>query len=179
MTFLNYHHLYYFKHVVDEGSIVKASELLRIGQPSISMQIKMLEDQLQKKLFIRQNKKLIPTETGKIVYEYASKIFNLGDELLNTLHDQAESHIKIQIGVQSTVPKNLISKMTSYIYKHFDSEIAIYDSSFQETSYAILNHKLDIALLNSRPLVHNKSITLSKKYLNLKWYWPGRLNFPN
>lgn len=164
-TWLNYHHLYLFKCVVEEGSIVRASEKLRMGQPSISMQIKLLEEQLDRELFERRNKKLIPTEQGKIVYEYASRIFNLGDELITTLDDQTPTHIKIQIGVQGSVPKNLISKLTSYIYKHFDSEISVFDGSMDETMYGIINHKLDIALLNHRPIISNKSILYSKKVL--------------
>lgn len=165
MSWLNYHHLYYFKYVVEEGSIVRASEILRIGQPSISMQIKMLEDQLQTKLFERKNKKLIPTEAGKIVYEYASQIFNLGSEMLNTLNDKAESHIRIQIGVQSSVPKNLISKLTSYIYTQFDSEISVFDGPLDQMTLGVVNHSLDIALLNNRPMIHNRSILYSKKIL--------------
>ena len=166
MTSLNYHHLYYFKHVVEKGSIVRASEFLKIGQPSISMQIRSLEDQLQKKLLERRNRKLIPTEEGQIVYRYAAQIFNLGDELLTTLNDKAESHIKIQIGIQSSVPKNLISKLTSFIYKNFESEVSIFDGSLEENTLGVVNHRLDIALLNHRPLISNKSILYSKKILS-------------
>ncbi len=168
MAQLNYHHLYYFKVVVEQGSIVKASELLRVGQPSISMQIKSLEDQLDRKLFERQNKRLAPTEAGRIVYDYAAQIFNLGNELLTTLNDRADKHIKIQIGVQSSVPKNLISKLTSYIYKHFVSEVSVFDDSLEETTLGVINHRLDIALLNHRPLISNKSILFSKKILESK-----------
>lgn len=165
MTTLNYHHLYYFKHVVEKGSIVGAAEFLRVGQPSISMQIKTLEDQLQKKLLQRENRKLIPTEAGLIVYEYAAQIFNLGNELLTTLNDKTENHTKIQIGVQGSVPKNLISKMTSFIYKHFASEVSVFDGSLEENTLGVINHRLDVALLSHRPLINNKSILYSKRIL--------------
>jgi LysR family transcriptional regulator, transcriptional activator of nhaA len=177
MSWLNYHHLYYFKHVVDEGSIVKASEVLRVGQPSISMQIKLLEEQLQKKLFIRKNKRLVPTEEGKIVYDYAYQIFNLGKEMMTTLNDRGDDHIKIQIGVQGSVPKNLISKVTSYVYTHFDAEISVLDGSLEETTSGVINHRLDVALLNHRPLINNKAVLYSKKILESKVVLAGSPSF--
>ena len=42
MNWLNYHHLFYFKTIATEGSIARAAEKLRIGQPAISMQLRRL-----------------------------------------------------------------------------------------------------------------------------------------
>ena len=46
MEWLNYHHLLYFWTVAREGTIARASEELRLAQPTISGQIRVLEDQL-------------------------------------------------------------------------------------------------------------------------------------
>lgn len=158
---------------MDEGSIVKASAILRLGQPSISMQIKKLEDQLQKKLLYRKNKRLVPTEAGEIVYKYATSIFNLGSELLNTMNDRAINHTKIQIGIQGSVPKNLISKLTSFIYSNFDSEISFYDGPQEEIITKILNHKIDVALLNQRPVTTSKNLLYSKRILQSQVVFAG------
>jgi len=53
MEWLNYHHLLYFWVVAKEGSIVRASEVLRLAHPTISGQIHRLEDVLGEKLFAR------------------------------------------------------------------------------------------------------------------------------
>ncbi len=55
MDWLNYHHLLYFWTVAREGSIVRASEKLRLAQPTISGQIRKLEEALGVDLFERQN----------------------------------------------------------------------------------------------------------------------------
>lgn len=165
-NWLNYHHLYYFKHVADLGSIAKASEVLNVGQPAISMQIKSLEESLGRNLFERRNKKLLLNENGQIVYNYASQIFNLGAELLTTLDDRALNHVKIQIGIQSSVPKNLISKLTSYIYEHFNAVVSILNGTAEEVILGVINHKLDIAILNHRPVVQDRSIVFAKKILD-------------
>ena len=53
MEWLNYHHLYYFWVVAKHGSIARAVDELRLAQPTISGQIKLLEDTLGEKLFVR------------------------------------------------------------------------------------------------------------------------------
>jgi len=54
MEWLNYHHLLYFWMVAKRGSIAKACEELRLAQPTISGQLRALEESLGEKLFVRQ-----------------------------------------------------------------------------------------------------------------------------
>ena len=53
MEWLNYHHLLYFWVVAREGSVARASEQLRLAQPTVSGQIQALEQALGEKLFAR------------------------------------------------------------------------------------------------------------------------------
>ena len=71
MDWLNYHHLLYFHTVAREGSVTRASKLLRLAQPTLSGQIRKLEESLGEKLFARQGRGLTLTETGRIVFRYA------------------------------------------------------------------------------------------------------------
>lgn len=162
---LNYNHLLYFKTIVEQGSISLAAQYLRVGSPAVSMQLKLLEDRLEKKLFIRKNRQLLLTDTGRIVYEYAKEIFTLGDELLVTLNDQAYGDIKVQLGVQDSVPKNLISHLTSYIYDNFPSMISVFNGSLEEMTLGVASHKFDLAILNNPPLIQDKSLIMSKRIL--------------
>lgn len=52
MDFLNNHHLLYFWVVAKDGSIARASEVLRLAHPTISAQIHLLEDVPGEKLFV-------------------------------------------------------------------------------------------------------------------------------
>ena len=87
-SWLNYHHLYYFKVIATEGSIAKASKTLRLGQPTLSAQLKLLEDVIGQKLFERQNRRLILTDAGRVALDYANEIFRLGSELLDTINQR-------------------------------------------------------------------------------------------
>jgi LysR family transcriptional regulator, transcriptional activator of nhaA len=71
MEWLNYHHLLYFWMVARTGSITRASQELRLSQPTISAQLRSLEESLGEKLFTRQGRKLVLTEAGQVVWRYA------------------------------------------------------------------------------------------------------------
>ena len=106
MEWLNYHHLLYFWMVAREGSIARAGEQLRLAQPTISGQIRMLEQQLGEKLFQRSGRNLVLTDVGRLVYEYADQIFALGREMLDTLKDRPTGRpMRFQVGVTDEVSK--------------------------------------------------------------------------
>lgn len=106
MEWLNYHHLLYFYVVAREGTIAKACEVLRLTQPTISGQLKVLEDSLGEKLFERAGRTLRLTETGHVVYAYAQEIFGLGRELQDTLKGRPTGKpLRLRVGVSDVVPK--------------------------------------------------------------------------
>jgi LysR family transcriptional activator of nhaA len=106
MEWLNYHHLLYFWTVAREGTIARASVELRLAQPTISGQIRVLEDQLGEKLFQRSGRNLVLTDIGRVVYRYADDIFGLGRELMDTLKDRPTGRpVRFQVGVADEVTK--------------------------------------------------------------------------
>jgi LysR family transcriptional activator of nhaA len=106
MDWLNYHHLLYFWVVAREGSIAKASEELRLAQPTISGQIRALEESLGEKLFRRSGRGLVLTEFGRMVYAQANEIFSLGRELMETVKGRPTGRpLRLAVGVADVVPK--------------------------------------------------------------------------
>ena len=108
MEWLNYHHLLYYWMVVRTGSVAAASTELKLASPTISVQIRRLEEQLGEKLLRRVGRHVVPTEMGQVVYRYADEIFALGRELLDTARGRPTgrpSHIVI--GVHDVVPKSI------------------------------------------------------------------------
>ncbi|MGB7220295.1 MAG: transcriptional activator NhaR [Vicinamibacterales bacterium] len=109
MEWLNYHHLLYFWTVAREGSVAGASKHLGLAQPTISGQLKTLEDTLGEKLFVRSGRHLVMTEMGQTVYRYAEEIFSLGRELQDTLKGRTASRsLRLMVGIASFVPKLVV-----------------------------------------------------------------------
>ena len=112
MEWLNYHHLLYFWTVVRTGSIAAASEELRLAPPTISVQIRRLEEQLGEKLVRRSGRRLIPTEIGQAVFRYADEIFSLGRELLDMVRGRpTERPMKLIVGVVDVMPKSIAHRL--------------------------------------------------------------------
>jgi LysR family transcriptional regulator, transcriptional activator of nhaA len=106
MEWLNYHHLLYFYTVVREGSIARASQQLRLAQPTISGQLRVLENSLGEKLFTRVGRNLVPTEMGQTVYRYAEEIFSLGRELQETVKGRPTGRpLRFSVGIADVLPK--------------------------------------------------------------------------
>jgi LysR family transcriptional regulator, transcriptional activator of nhaA len=106
MSWLNYHHLYYFWNVVRAGGVNQAAKQLRVSPPAISAQLRELQNQLGEPLFTRQGRKLVLTEMGRTVLSYAEDIFALGRELLDTVRNRPTGRpIRVDIGVVDVLPK--------------------------------------------------------------------------
>jgi LysR family transcriptional activator of nhaA len=106
VEWLNYHHLLYFYTVAREGSVTKASEVLRLAQPTLSGQIRTLEAALGEDLFIREGRSLVLTETGQLVFRYAEEIFATGREMMDALRGRPTNRpAKLVVGISDAVPK--------------------------------------------------------------------------
>jgi LysR family transcriptional activator of nhaA len=68
VQWLNYHHLLYFWTAVQEGSVSRAATKLRLSQPTISAQVRMLEHALGQPLFVRKGRAQVLTDVGRVVY---------------------------------------------------------------------------------------------------------------
>lgn len=149
MQWLNYHHLYYFKIIANEGGIARASEKLRIGQPTLSSQLKQLEDSVGKALFERKNRKLILTEAGKAALNYANEIFNLGDEMIEVLQDRTSENLHhLQIGALDSVPKSVIHSLVVEAHKIAPCTVSILEGKGDELFRELHTHKLDLIVSN-------------------------------
>ena len=112
MEWLNYHHLLYFWMVAKEGSIVEASKQLHLAHPTISGQIHRLEEVLGEKLFVRKGRDLALTEVGQVAFRYASDIFSLGQEFLDTVKGRSTGQpIRLVVGVSDVLAKSIVHRI--------------------------------------------------------------------
>jgi len=152
MKWLNYHHLFYFRTIAKEGGIAKAAEKLRLGQPTLSTQLKQLEDVLGRPLFERKNRSLVLTEAGKIALEYAEEIFRAGDELLQVLEDGAlAGRIDVKIGALDSVPKRLLSNLVRAALKEKNATVSLLEGRGDELFRELFAHQLDLIVSNYPP----------------------------
>lgn len=115
--------LHYFLAIAREQSIVRAAESLHLSQPTLSTQIKGLEEELGKQLLIRGTKgsrKITLTEEGMILRKRAEEILNLVQKTEKeiTLSDQVIMG-DVYIGTGETEAVRLIAKAARNLYESY------------------------------------------------------------
>ena len=106
MEWLNFHHLRYFWTVARKGGVRKAADELHVSQPSISAQLRLLEDSLGEKLFKRSGRSLVLTEMGHLVLTYADEIFSAGRELMSAVKQRPGGRLlRLNVGMTDSISK--------------------------------------------------------------------------
>lgn len=125
--------LQYFLTIAREQSISGAAEFLHISQPTLSRQIRDMEEELGKQLFIRGNRKIELTEEGMLLRRRAEEIVNLTKktekEIMNTNLNVTGD---IYIGAGETAAIEYVAKAATLlkekhpsIHYHLSSDDAI------------------------------------------------------
>lgn len=149
---LNYHHLFYFRTIAMEGSVVKAAKRLRLGQPTLSTQLKIFEDHIGHKLFDREARTLKLTEAGQMVLDYANEIFKLGDEMVEAINDRlTSSRVDVTIGALDSVPKHVLMMIAAFAQKTAGCRVSFLEGRYEELLREAKSHRIDIIVANHGP----------------------------
>ena len=106
MEHLNYHHLRVFWTVAREGGVTRASEKLHVSQPTVTTQVRALEQALGQKLFTRSGRQLVLTDLGRSAYRYADEIVGLGQELVDRMKGGSPGReVRLTVGIADVLPK--------------------------------------------------------------------------
>ncbi len=149
---INYHHLYYFKTIAEEGSVSKAAVVLRLGQPTLSAQLKQFEENIGITLFDRKHRKLILNEQGQVALEYARTIFKEGLEMYAVLHGRfSPKKVSLHIGALDSVAKQIVFQMAKTAYKLSDCLISMTEGKSDELLRELVTHRIDLLITNVLP----------------------------
>ncbi len=138
--------LKYFLAIAREQNISKAAIFLNTTQPNLSRQMQMLEDEIGKPLFIRNNKKMLLTETGILLRKRAEEIIALTEQTTQELKnlDYEEIIGQINIGAGESQSLAIISHTIKQIQTIYPKIIF----NFYTGDTNEIAHKLDAGLID-------------------------------
>ena len=148
MEILDYHKLKIFKTVADTGSFSKAAELLFLSQPTVTLQIKKIENYLGVVLFKRDKKKVTLTEAGEVLYKYASKIIEdylLLEEGVSNLKEGLQK--RITVGASTTIGEFLLPDIVSKFIESYNTHFNLFIGNSKEIEEGILSKTFYIGLI--------------------------------
>ncbi len=90
-------------------SFTKAAEALHMTQPAVTFQVRQLEEYFNTRLFDRTHNKVNLTPAGNKVYEFADRIFDLYDEMENSVRElTGEISGALTIGASTTIAEYML-----------------------------------------------------------------------
>ena len=148
MEWLNYHHLRYFWIVAKEGGLAPAARKLHVSQPSISEQIRELEEALGEKLFRREGRTNTLTDAGRLVFGFAEEIFALGGEMLNAVKQRPGAKtLRLHVGVVDSFPKLVTNELLKPVFSMPGAvHVVCREGKLDDLLAQLAAHRLDIVL---------------------------------
>jgi LysR family transcriptional activator of nhaA len=148
MTWLNYHHLLYFWTTAREGSMSAAARKLQVTQPTVSGQIRELEERFGGPLFERRGNGLQLTALGQQAYGYADEIFTLGEDLVAAIDGRADRQVRrFTVGVVDAVPKLVVRLLLRPVLALADPVLlSVRQGSFERLLGELSTHSIDMVL---------------------------------
>jgi LysR family transcriptional activator of nhaA len=148
MDWLNFHHLRYFWTVAREGSLRRAAERMAVSEPSISAQIRLLEEALGEKLFRRTGRNLVLTDIGRLVFDYAEQIFPVGRELLTAVRQKSAGRLApFNVGITDSVPKLVAREILKPVFALTEPfRMVCREGKIEDLLAQLAQHRLDLVL---------------------------------
>lgn len=135
------------------GNFRKTAELLFISQPSVTVHIKQLENELGVPLFQRDKKKMKLTEEGKRYYEHAKKMLEVYQNGLDDLQSFKQGYTtKLSLAISPLLADTVFPfVLKTFLNKHPQVEVSVKIIESTDIEAAVLNEHVDMGLscLNS------------------------------
>ena len=149
---MNFKHLHYFWVAAHAGGIVRAGEQLHISPQTLSGQIKLLEEALDKKLFRKAGRTIELTDAGRLVLDYADEIFSLGSELESAMRRESESgaQTRFRVGIADSVPKAIAYRLLEpALSASMSLRIICHEGKLHALLAQLAVHRLDLIIADA------------------------------
>lgn len=140
--------LNYFLTVAREGTISKAAEVLHLSQPTLSKQLKDLEEELGVQLFVRGNREISLTEDGVYLQNRGKEILSLVSTTTSNLQKNEVIGGDIMIGGGETQAFQFLSAILNDLMENYpDIKVHMYSGNADDVKDKIDKGLLDFGLV--------------------------------
>ena len=178
MSSLNYRHLHYFWVVAKEGGIARAAERLGMAVQTVSAQVRELERSLGHQLLKPQGRGVTLTEAGRVAFERAEEIFQIGQAITREVRQAASSEtVRLTVGMSDGLSKLAAHALLEPVLHTPGLRLVCHEGEFDELMAELAMHQLDIVLAGE-PAPHNPNLKVSSRLLvssPVAWCGPSSL----
>ena len=141
-------HLRYLLAVADHGGFTRAAEALHVSQPTLSQQIRQLEESLGVDLFDRTSRSVKPTDAGEAYIECARRVLVELEAGKRALHDVKDlSRGSLRLAMTPTFMAYLVGPLVrDYVARYPGIHLEIFELSMDDIEAGLVDDSLDIAI---------------------------------
>ena len=141
-------HLRYLLAVADNGGFTRAAEALHVSQPTLSQQIRQLEETLGVSLFDRTSRTVKPTDAGEAYIECARRVLVELEAGKRALHDVKDlSRGSLRLAMTPTFMAYLVGPLVrDYMARYPNIHLQIFELSMADIEAGLADDSLDIAI---------------------------------
>ncbi len=141
-------HLRYLIAVADHGGFTRAAEALHVSQPTLSQQIRQLEETLGVSLFDRTSRTVKPTDAGEAYIECARRVLVELEAGKRALHDVKDlSRGTLRLAMTPTFMAYLVGPLVrDYVARFPNIHLEIFELSMDDIEAGLADDSLDIAI---------------------------------
>jgi DNA-binding transcriptional LysR family regulator len=149
---MNLRHLSVFHGVAKAGSVNAAAQLLHTSQPAVSRELRTLEARLGMPLFDRLPRGMRLTEAGRVLLNYAERIFGLEQAAERALRELADLEGgELAIGASNTIGMYLLPPVVASFHVRFPKiNLDLHIGNTQEIARGVLDSSFALGFVEGR-----------------------------
>ena len=163
-----------FDAVASSGSVTAAADRLLISQPALSSQLKRLERSVGAPLFVRRPRGMELTDAGRVLADYARRIFGLADEAAAAVRDvRGLRRGTLRVGTSPAVGAYFLPPLLVHFQRRFpDVQLAVETAEGDALNRRVRDGSVDLALcpvpsdaadLRSDPFLHERFVAVAAR----------------
>jgi LysR family nitrogen assimilation transcriptional regulator len=175
---VNFTQLRYFVAVALNRNLTRAATELRVAQPAVSRQIKLLEDELGTSLLARHHRGVELTDAGVLLHRRSEFLLRQLDETRTEIMDLSEAPTgQLRLGCPPSLTRNLVSKpLERFLSRYPKVRVELQETISDQLCQAVLADQLDLAIIST--LYSEPHLTTTTLYPEPIWLFgpPAKLN---
>jgi len=135
-----------FHAVATEGSFTRAAQRLHVSQPTVTTQVKLLEEHYKVELFLRSGRRVRLTEIGERLLQHSRQIFSLEADAVQLLGDAGElrtGHLR----VAAVGPYHVTKMLVAFNQRYPNIKISVSTGNSQDVLDRLLDYSADVGVL--------------------------------
>ena len=165
---MDLHQLRVFRAAIHTGGFTRAGEQLHLSQSTVSQHIKLLEEELGCSLFLRVGKRVLVTEAGKTLLQYAERIFRdvkNAEMAVREMNALKRGTVRLGVG-PTTLTYRLPPILRDYIRRLPQIELIVIAGTTEFLLDSIRSQNLDLAIvMSTHPQPGLRSVPLGREEL--------------